>query len=223
MKWVALMPLRGGSKSIPRKNTRSLAGRPLFAWSLEQAVLCECFDEIYVASDSEEIRALVKQEFAGAVEIIDRSTASATDTASTEIAMLEFQAQIAFDVLALIQATSPLTLATDFQAAKRKFIEEQLDSLLTGVENRSFLWTGDGSPLNYDPAKRPRRQDFDGAIAENGAFYYTHERVLTESKCRLAGRIGIHRMPAETAWEIDEESDWEIIEQLLQRRRSMKG
>ena len=54
MRWVAFMPLRANSKSITDKNVRHIAGKPLFAWSLEQAVLSQCFDEIYVATDSSE-------------------------------------------------------------------------------------------------------------------------------------------------------------------------
>ena len=91
MKWVALMPLRAGSKSIRDKNIRLIAGRPLFSWSLGEAVASGVFDDIYVASDSERVRRTVADKFPSGVEIIDRSAESASDTASTEAVMLEFQ------------------------------------------------------------------------------------------------------------------------------------
>jgi YrbI family 3-deoxy-D-manno-octulosonate 8-phosphate phosphatase len=217
------MPLRANSKSIIEKNVRIMAGRPLFAWSLEQAIESDCFDEIYVATDSPKIRKTVSDEFSSAVVVLDRSAATCTDTASTESAMLEFQQQIPFDVLCLIQATSPLTRAEDFRSAKHKFLAENLDSLLTAVPSKRFFWTMAGIPINYDPAKRPRRQDFEGCLMENGAFYLTRARLLEESGSRLGGRIGIHEMAAEAAIEIDDETDWIVVEQLLLEQRRMSS
>ncbi|MCC7412863.1 MAG: N-acylneuraminate cytidylyltransferase [Gammaproteobacteria bacterium] len=218
MQWLALMPLRGGSRSIPGKNIRPIAGRPLFAWSLEQALVSQCFDACYVATDSAGIAAAVEREFGNAVTVVGRSAETATDTASTESVMLEFQARVPFDVLALIQATSPLTRAEDYRAARAKFIDENLDSLLTGVESKRFFWTRDGKPLNYDPARRPRRQEFDGMLMENGAFYLTRAHVLREHRCRLGGRVGVHAMAAETAIEVDDPKDWDEVERLLGAR-----
>lgn len=213
------MPLRANSKSIPDKNIRLIAGRPLFAWSLEQAIASQCFDAIYVATDSARIRKIVLDEFSSAVAVLERSPETCTDTASTESAMLEFQQHIAFDVVSLVQATSPLTQAEDFRAAKQKFVNENLDSLLTAVSSKRFFWTRSGNAINYDPAKRPRRQDFEGCLMENGAFYLTRAALLKATGSRLGGRIGIHEMAAETAIEIDEEGDWLAVEQLLLRRK----
>ena len=218
MKWVALMPLRGGSKSIPDKNVKNIAGRPLFSWSLDAAVRAVCFDELYVASDSARIREIVALRFPTGVQVIDRSPESASDTASTESIMLEFQRRVSFDVLCLIQATSPLTRAEDFTAAKKQFVAESLDSLLTAVKSKRFLWNASAKALNYAPAARPRRQDFEGSFVENGAFYFTTADVLKRKKCRLGGRIGIHPMPADTVHELDDDRDWHVIEQLLSRR-----
>lgn len=221
MRWVAFMPLRANSKSIIDKNVRDIAGRPLFAWSLEQAIASQCFDEIYVATDSPRIRKKVLDEFSSSVTVLDRSPETCTDTASTESAMLEFKQKIPFDVLCLIQATSPLTRAEDFIAAKRKFLEENLDSLLTAVQSKRFYWTTAGVPINYDPKNRPRRQDFAGCLMENGAFYLTRAKLLEDHGSRLGGRIGIHEMAAETAIEIDEDTDWIIVEQLLLQQKLM--
>ncbi|MCO6427431.1 N-acylneuraminate cytidylyltransferase [Nitrosomonas communis] len=222
MRWVAFMPLRANSKSIPDKNIRRIAGRPLFAWSLEQAIASQCFDEIYVATDSARIRKIVLDEFPASVTVLERSAETCTDTASTESAMLEFQRQVSFDVIALIQATSPLTHANDFRAAQHQFVTDNLDSLLTAVPSKRFFWTKSGAPINYEPAKRPRRQDFEGWLMENGAFYLTRAKLLQETGSRLGGCIGIHEMNAETAIEIDDETDWIVVEQLLLRQISSR-
>lgn len=218
MRWVALMPLRGGSKSIPLKNLRTIAGRPLYAWSLAAALESNCFDAIYVATDAAAIRADVRSRFGGRVTVIDRAPANATDTASSESVMLEFAAQVSFDVLSLIQATSPLTQAADFRAARARFEAEQLDSLFTGVLSKRFFWTAAGQPLNYDPAARPRRQDFAGVIMENGAFYLTRADLLARTGVRLGGHIGAHVMADDCAAELDEPADWLTIEWLLRPR-----
>ncbi|HCU88570.1 MAG TPA: phosphatase [Gammaproteobacteria bacterium] len=215
MKWIALMPLRGGSKSIPNKNTRRIAGRPLYEWSLEQAINSKCFDAIYVASDSQSIRNIVLEQFSDSVIVVDRSAASATDVAASEIIMLEVGRQVAFDVMCLIQATSPLTRSDDFIKAKDKFISGSYDSLLSAVLFNRFLWDADEKPVNYDPTRRPRRQEAAVQYMENGAFYFTAAEVLEKQKCRLGGRIGIHVMPLDTACEIDEPRDWTFCERLL--------
>jgi N-acylneuraminate cytidylyltransferase len=129
--------------------------------------------------------------------------------------MLELCAKLECDVLSLIQATSPLTRAEDFRAARNRFEQEQLDSLLTGVELKRFFWRHDGQALNYDPAQRPRRQDFAGTVMENGAFYFTRRRLLDETGVRLGGRIGVHVMHEECAAELDEPADWPVVEALL--------
>ncbi len=221
MRWVAYMPLRGGSKSIPGKNIRLLAGKPLFAWSLGQAVASGCFDEIYVGTDAEPIRALAKSLFTDTVNLVDRSPETCTDEASTEAALLEFSAQVDFDVLCLIQATSPLTQAGDFRAAKNQFMADCADSLLTATKTQRFFWTSSGLPLNYEPTARPRRQEFDGSLMENGAFYFTRREILDATHCRLGGEVSIHVMNQDAATEIDEPGDWAVVESLLRRRDYM--
>ncbi len=223
MRWVAYMPLRGGSRSIPDKNVRSLAGRPLFAWALGAAVESGCFDAVYAGSDSPRIRAEVGARFGDRVVVLERSAATCSDTASTESALLEFSGQVEFDVLCLVQATSPLTRAEDFRRAKEKFIAEQLDSLLTAVPCRRFFWTRDAQPVNYDPARRPRRQEFAGWLMENGAFYVTRASVLNATGWRLGGRTGVFEMAPHTAVEIDEPDDWLVAEHLLRAHRAWAG
>lgn len=223
MRWVAYMPLRGGSKSIPGKNIRPLAGRPLFSWALGAAVDSGCFDAIHAGTDSDEIAHAVRHCCGDGVQVFRRAAATCTDEASTESALLEFAAVTAFDVLCLIQATSPLTRPEDFRAARQRFEEQQADSLLTATRVKRFYWTLDGRPLNYDPLHRPRRQQFAGSLMENGAFYLTSRAVLESTRNRLGGRMTIHEMASESATEIDEPEDWAVVERLLGQRAASPG
>jgi CMP-N-acetylneuraminic acid synthetase len=214
---IAVVPLRGGSKSIPLKNIKLMAGKPMCAWSIEEALRAPCIDKVYVSTDSPEIADTVRK-LDSRIGIIERPSEFAQDTSSTEAVMLHFASVVPFDFLFTIQATSPLTRASDFQAAYDRLHAEGWDSLLTGVRTKRFFWTADGKPINYDPLHRPRRQDFDGVIQENGAFYITKRAILEEHQCRLGGKIGVYEMDETHAVEIDEPADWPILEKLLAAR-----
>lgn len=217
LKTVALVPLRGGSKSIPDKNIRLLAGRPLCAWVLQAAVESQHIDKVYVSTDSPKIREVVQQLRLG-IEIIDRPTAIATDETSTEAVMLHFMQAIPFERLVTIQATSPLLEAKHLDHALQAFTLGRYDSMLSAVRTKRFFWRDDATPLNYDPQHRPRRQDFLGTLMENGAFYITTRQILENFACRLGGSIGIHEMPDDTAVELDEPADWNIVAAQLTAR-----
>ncbi len=218
-KTVALIPLRGGSKSIPLKNIKTMAGRPLCAWVLDAACSALGPENVFVSTDSNAIIDIVRSINPG-VNIIIRPGDISTDKASTESVMLHFAGSVDFDTLITMQATSPLTTPDDIRQALRLFDEGGYDSLVTGVSTRRFYWTDNCEPVNYNPLKRPRRQDMDGWIMENGAFYITDRKILMESKCRLGGRTAIYKMSPDTAIEIDEDEDWNIAEMYLQKRKS---
>jgi len=89
------------------------------------------------------------------------------------------------------------------------------------VRQKRFIWKEEGSqvvPYNYDPLNRPRRQDFEGYLVENGALYITSKERLLQTKCRISGNISAIEMTAESYYELDEWSDWYIIESLLKMR-----
>ena len=220
---VAFIPVRGGSKSIPLKNIKPIAGKPLVYWTVQAAVACKQIDCVYVATDSEVIRTTVEDFGFEKVKVIPRSEASATDTASTESAMLEFAQEYDFENIVLIQATSPLLSAENLEEGFRVFEKPEFDSVLSVVRQKRFVWSvsekGVARPVNYDVYNRPRRQEFDGYLVENGAFYICSRKDLLASKNRVSGRIGVVEMPEETYFEIDEPQDWIIIENLMERAK----
>lgn len=221
MRTVAFIPIRGGSKSIPLKNIKIINGKPLVYWTLLAAHSCPEIDEIYVATDSKEISDTVNSFGFDRVRVIGRSPENATDTASTESVMLEFAEKYDFDSIILIQATSPLLTSENLSKGIMEYSREDVDSVLSVVRQKRFIWDSDGKyvkPHNYDIFSRPRRQEFDGFLVENGAFYITSRHLLLESKCRISGRIAAVEMNEETYFEIDEPSDWIIIEELMRRR-----
>lgn len=221
MKKIGFIPLRKHSKGIPGKNKRKMVGRPLFTWVLGEA-LQSSLDEVFVYTDDESIISFIEKEYhyTNKIKALQRSEASATDIASTESAMLEFADKIDydFDVFCLFQATSPFTRASDIDNCLNTLNEEK-DSVLTVVNTHRFTWNEDGTPSNYNPFDRPRRQDFKGLLIENGAVYCCTKSVLKKHKNRLGDNIGVVKMPEESLHEIDSESDWTVVENLLIERQ----
>lgn len=227
---VAFIPVRGGSKSIPLKNIKLLAGKPLVYWVTCAACQCRYIDKVYIATDSGAINTAIQSflpdvgDFFRKVEVIGRSSETATDTASTESAMLEFAAAYQFENVVLIQATSPLLTSEDLNGGFDLYSKPDTDSVASCVRQKHFIWEldhgGYAFPINYNLLNRPRRQEFDGYLVENGAFYITSRERLLSSKNRISGRIRTYEMPEESFYEIDEEVDWIIIENLLRRRLS---
>lgn len=218
-KVIAFIPVRGGSKSIPLKNIKKICGKPLVYWNALSLQTTASIDEIIVSTDSDEIERVVLGFGFSKIKIYRRSAINASDTASTESAMLEYlESQKGInvnDIFILVQATSPLTLGKHFQEALSVYKKGKYDSMLTCVRNKRFFWEVDGTSKNYDYKKRPRRQDFAGQLMENGAFYISKIKNILESKNRLSGKIGIYEMPEYTAIEIDEEDDWRLVESLI--------
>ena len=226
MKKVAILPLRKGSKGIPGKNKKKLLGRSMFTWVLGVAIFSD-LDEVYVFTDDEEILNYIEKEYAWTAKVkgLLRNDENANDTASTESAMLEFASAIKydFDILCLLQATSPLTTSEDINKALFNITKENKTSSLSVVKTHRFTWNSDGTPQNYDVFNRPRRQDFEGLFIENGAVYATTKEAFQESKNRVSGSIGLVEMPEETLVEIDSLSDWNVVENLVaERQKSFK-
>ncbi|KJD33407.1 cytidyltransferase [Tamlana nanhaiensis] len=221
MKSIGFIPLRKGSKGIPNKNKRKMVGRPLFTWVLGEAIFSN-LDEVIVYTDDEDIISFIEKEYTWTkkVKALLRSEASASDTASTEFAMLEYAESIDFnfDAFCLLQATSPFTKTEDINTCLSK-LNDDFDSALTVVNTHRFLWDKNGKPLNYNPLNRPRRQDFEGLLIENGAVYTITKEALQKRKNRLGDNVAVVEMPEDSLHEIDSETDWIVVEQLLMERQ----
>lgn len=218
---IAVIPVRGGSKSIPGKNIKSLAGRPLLHWTLSAAHDCTNISSIIVSSDDSAILKCAEDFGSTKVKLLHRPPELATDTATSESALLHALEGQDFERAILLQATSPLTTAEDLSAALELMDQDGFDSVLSVTHEFRFRWRrmSDGvSAENYDPQARPRRQDWDGELLENGAFYITTRRALLSSRCRISGKTGAWVMPNSTAVEIDTEEDWGVVEKLIARR-----
>ena len=224
---VAIIPARGGSKGLPRKNILPLMGKPLVAYSILAAKDARYVDRIVVSTEDSEIAA-VAQELN--VEVVARPPELATDEAPTDpvleqvLCRLEQDGDYRPELVVLLQPTSPLRPPGLVDACIDRLMETNADSLLTVFEGHQFYWRrrADHLEANYDPTRRPRRQDIpeeDRILMENGSVYVTRREVLVEHHGRLAGKVEWYVMSPDDSLEIDEPIHLQLAESLLRARQ----
>ena len=223
---LAVIPARGGSKGIPGKNLIPLAGKPLIAYTVEQARKAASVSRVVVSTDSDDIAAVAR---AHGAEVVARPAELARDRASSESALkhcldhLRTRQGYVPDLVVFLQATSPLRRAAQIDEAVATLRREQADSLFSCCQAPGFMWRrtgGEVTPVNYDPRQRPRRQDAPEDVVENGSIYVFRPWVLAELGCRLGGRISVYPMRTLESWQIDEPDDVEVVEMFLREEFS---
>jgi len=222
---VAIIPARGGSKGIPRKNVRILAGKPLLGWTILAAREAANVNRVFVSTDDREI-ADVAREFGA--EVIWRPEEISGDTASSESALLHVLSELEScegyrpELVAFLQCTSPLTAAADIDGTINALRESRADTALSVAPFHYFVWMPDedGSAIgvNHDKATRPRRQDRDAQYLETGAVYVMKTDKFKHTKHRFFGRTVTYVMPSERTLEIDDPRDLVVAEALLRLR-----
>ena len=222
---IAFVPVRGGSKSIPQKNIKKICGKPLLCYTVDAALKSNKLDAIFIATDAIYIEDVIKKYYGSEprVKIYNREPVNAKDDSSTESVMLEFASKFEFETIILLQVTSPLTTSYDIDGAISKYFLTGAASLLSVVNQKRFFWEKLDEnfvrPNNYDFNNRPRRQDFQGYFVENGAIYITSRNNLLISKSRLIEPVTYWEMDEKTYIELDEPSDWEILESILSNKK----
>uniref|UniRef100_A0A3Q3GFC2 N-acylneuraminate cytidylyltransferase n=1 Tax=Kryptolebias marmoratus TaxID=37003 RepID=A0A3Q3GFC2_KRYMA len=219
---AALVLARGGSKGIPLKNIKLLAGVPLIGWVLRAALDSEMFDSVWVSTDDDEIEKVAK---CWGAKVHRRSPEVSKDITSSVETIQEFlRKNPEVDIVCHIQATSPCLHPSHLQEALKKILEDGFDSVFSVVRRHQFRWkescflSGNEctTPFNIDPRRRPRRQDWDGELYENGSFYISSkDDPLTDSL--QGGKVAYYEMEAEHSVDIDVDIDWPVAEQRILR------
>ncbi|CAN9509330.1 unnamed protein product [Ophioblennius macclurei] len=219
---AALILARGGSKGIPLKNIKMLAGVPLLGWVLRAAVDSQVFDSVWVSTDHDEIEKVAKSWGA---KVHRRSPEVSRDSSSSLETILEFvRLYPEVDVICHIQATSPCLHPFHVKAAVEMITEQGYDSVFAVVRRHQFRWkevkkeSGEVTvPFNLDPVNRPRRQDWDGELCENGSFYFGTKEILQKSGSLQGGKVAYYEMLPEYSVDIDVDIDWPVAEQRVLR------
>lgn len=218
--YLALIPARGGSKGVPRKNIKELAGRPLIAHTIEAARETERIDRTLVTTDDEEIRAVAQEH--GAEAPFLRPAELATDEAPTEPVIEHALGYLAdtdgfeCDAVVLLQPTSPLRDAADIGAALDRYEQPGVTSVVAVSEDHSNRWRRtDEGPQQVNYRSGGRRQEKTTEYVETGAIYITDAAKFLETGNIRTGKTMLSVMDGQDAIDIDTPFDFWLAEQIM--------
>ncbi len=228
---IAIIPARGGSKGIPRKNIKKLGSKPLIAYTIEEALKSKCLDHVFVSTEDPEIANISKEYGA---QVIDRPASLAKDTSKTVDAVLHAIEYLERDgihphTVVLLQPTSPLRDVEDIDAAVNLFLDNECDSVISVCEpDHSPFWcfTISGKYLKPILDKKfddTRRQDLPRVVTPNGAIYISSPETIRRYKGFQRDRIIPYCMPPERSIDIDKPLDFTIAEVLINRESDNSG
>lgn len=225
---LVVIPVRGGSKGVPRKNLRDVGGKPLVVWTIEQALAVPGDVRVVVSTDDAEIAEVART--AGAEVPFLRPLELAQDTTATEpvvahaIEWLTGEGYHPFGVV-LLQATSPIRLPGTVARAVARFEKGDVDSLVGVVPQTPFLWHRTDPPTaEYDVDRRPRRQELDVKsflYRETGSLYVTRPDLYASPANRIGGRVELFVMDELEGIDIDSEADLFLADQTVRRLREV--
>lgn len=230
MRILCVIPVRGGSKGIPRKNLKPIAGKPLVAWTIEQALAAktaldgEHTVDVLVSTDNAEL-AQIARDYGAEVPFI-RPAHLAEDTTATEPVIehaIEFYTEAGKrpDAVMLLQATSPVRLPGTLERAIRQFAASDTDSMVGVIPIGPFIWTATEPPTaQYEVMARPRRQELTRETfryRENGSMYITSTELYETLHNRLGGKIELFMLEEVEGVDIDAMIDFTVAEHQLQQ------
>lgn len=232
-KVITIIPARGGSKGVPRKNIKLLNSKPLIAYTIEAALHSGVVDRVFVSTDDAEIAEVAKKFGA---EVIDRPKELAGDKVTLEpvirhaLEFLEINENYIPDFISCIQPTSPLLKPEIVKSCVNRVVSGGFDSCITAFLPETYEWKwkptydASGKEVSFEPEvpvmKRVVRQDLPKIYHENGAFYITKTSLFKEVGHRWGGKMAVVEMGEEDSVQIDNMNQFWLIEQILKRREN---
>ena len=221
MKVLAVIPARGGSKGIPKKNIRLMNRKPLIAYSINNALKCEAIDDVVVTTDSDEI-AYVAENFGA--KVLMRSGELAGDSVTLDpviydaLQKAEEKYNCTYDYVVTMQPTSPLLEPDSLAAAFDLLKQNKFDCIISVVNKPHLSWRQGEEGVIPNYKERLNRQQLPANYLETGAFVISRRSMITPST-RMAGRVTVFPISEKEGIDIDDISDWVLSETLLKRKR----
>lgn len=222
---LAVVPARGGSKGIPKKNVKLIAGKPLIAWSIEAALNSKYIDRVIVSTDCQEI-ASVSREHGADVPFLRPAELASDEATSVDVVIHAVQSVDAADVVVLLQPTSPLRNSDDIDASIELFARNGEATVVSVTEAREaphWMFSIKGGRLeraiNGDGSIPTARQELPTYYTLNGAIYIVSRPKLFTQKTYLTPETVPFEMPTERSVDIDEMFDFFIAEKLLEAQQ----
>ena len=221
MKVLAIIPARGGSKGIPRKNVRLMNGKPLIAYAIQHAKECERITDVAVSTDDEEITALAGHY---GVPVVLRGEELSADAVTLDPviydAVLKMEAKngCRYDVVITLQATSPLLSPETLSGALDRFLEDDADTYISATNAPHLAWSKNENGYYPLYEKRLNRQQLPPHYQEAGAFFITKREFVTQNS-RMGKKISVYEIPEREATDIDTVNDWIVCESQLKQKK----
>lgn len=217
---LVVIPARGGSKGIPRKNIRYLNGKPLISYTIETALNSKYVSKVAVSTDDEEIGNLSAKYGA---EVLLRPEHLASDEVPLDpviydaVERMENQGDC-FDIVVTIQPTSPLLKTETLEKIIETLVQEEHDTVLTAVDDRHLSWIKAGNAFIPDYSERKNRQYLPSEYRETGAVLASKRSVIT-SNSRIGEDVSLFEVAKDESVDIDSPMDWWVAEKLLKKKK----
>lgn len=221
MNVLAIIPARGGSKGIPRKNVRLINNNPLISYPIKAALQSKFLTDVVVSTECKEIAhisAVYGAKIVERPEDLAKDDVTLDPVVSYTVETLERELSLKYDYVVTIQATSPLLSSKSIDAAIEKLIKDGLDNVISVVDDRHLSWTIKNGITTPNYIKRVNRQQLPANFKETGGVFVAKRSCVTTNS-RLGEKIGLFELPYKESIDIDTESDWWIAEKLLDRKR----
>ena len=218
-KLIALVPMRHHSQRVPGKNYRPLVGRPLFHHIIETLMAVLEINEVVVDTDSEPVMDGLRKNFPN-VKIIDRPQHLRADDIPMNDILIHDTDLVPADFYLQTHSTNPLLKPETVSRAINIFLADypSHDSLFSVTRLQTRLYDQNGHAINHDPKELIRTQDLPPVYEENSCIYIFNRENLIAKQHRISDRPLMFEIPADEAWDIDEELDFEICQFLLKRQ-----
>jgi CMP-N,N'-diacetyllegionaminic acid synthase len=222
---VVIIPARGGSKGIPRKNLKLLQGKPLLAYPIEEALKIPDISRVIVSTDDSEIAEVAKGYGAEVPfirpEELSGDTVLTTPVLQHTVDWLKEHENFETDIVILLYATSPLLTSDKIQEGVDKIKNNlEVDSVVSGCKDDKYHWEiKENEVKRFYPDRIMYRQEMSPLFRENGALYIIRSKKMKETGNYIGGKIKHVFMDEKESWDIDEEADFEIVEALLRRKK----
>ena len=222
-KLLGLITARGGSRGVPRKNLREVAGKPLLAWTILAAKKAKCLDRLILSSEDAGIIAVAKK-FGCEVPFVRPAELARDETPGIEPVLHAVEQVSGFDVVVLLQPTSPLRVASDIDGCVDMMVAQSAPACVAvseATQNPYWMYTFDGAkrmvPL-IEPERHHRRQDLPPVYMVTGAVYAAEVDWLKKSRTFLSEATVGYVMPRERSLDVDSEHDVMLADQVLRER-----
>ena len=216
---MALIPARGGSKGIKNKNIKKLNGLPLIAYTIKQAIDADIIDDIIVSTDDNNIKKIALKY--GARVPFTRPNKLSTDKATNIDVALHAVEKVKCDILIILQPTSPLRKTSDITSSLKLLLDKDVKAVIGVNKNKSYVYSFETNNSNLILNSKSlskistNRQDHKDIFSVNGAIYAAYTKFFNQKKTFFTSNTCIYEMPIHRSVDIDEMSDWKLVEKIL--------